>query len=55
MTEITAVFISPDRRNLAFEVDDGDGGVFVLDVEIDAPPEEIDFVDPSWIALGGGR
>lgn len=54
MSEITNVFISQDRTAIAYELDDGDGGVFLHDATFDTV-EEVGVLEGDWIALGGGR
>ena len=51
---ITGVFVTADSNRLAYEVDGGDGGVFVIDPTVIIPPEEVDGLDNTWIRLGPG-
>lgn len=55
--EITGVFISPDRTELAYTADMGDGGDEGLYVwrPLDGAESELTEIDSSWIPLGGGR
>lgn len=55
--EITRVFISPDRTELAYTAnmeDGGDEGVYVWR-PLDGAESELTEIDSSWIPLGGGR
>jgi hypothetical protein len=52
--EITGVFISDDRTALAWEIANGDGGIFVVQAGY-SEAEEIQELGDGWIALGGGR
>lgn len=55
--EITGVFISPDRTELAYTMDMGDGGDPMLCcwTPEDGVEVELDQIDSSWVPLGGGR
>jgi hypothetical protein len=48
---ITAVFISSDGTRLAYEVDEGEGGIYVVDSALDAAPEEVDSLSADWRRL----
>lgn len=52
--EITNVWISDDRQALAWEVADGDGGIFVVQAGF-SECEEVQEIGGGWIPLGGGR
>jgi hypothetical protein len=55
--EITGVFISPDRTELAYTMDHdggGDPGLYVWR-PLDGAETELTEIDSSWIPLGGGR
>lgn len=54
MCEITNVFISQDRTAIAYELNDGDGGVFIHEADTETT-EEVTILEGDWIALGGGR
>lgn len=54
-SEITNVWITPERDALAFELDNGDGGTFVYAVGKSHAEEVSELLGSDWIALGGGR
>lgn len=51
--QITNVFITQDKKAVAIEVADGDGGIFVFN-EGYLDVEETDHLDGDWISLGAG-
>ena len=52
--EITGVWISTERDALAWEIADGDGGIFVYQAGY-SHADEVQELGDGWIALGGGR
>jgi len=48
---ITNVFISTDRQAVAYEVDNGDGGIFIQQVGYEHV-DEVEILEGDWIALG---
>jgi hypothetical protein len=50
--KITGVFLSSNREQLGIELDDGDGGVLLLDVTIEEVPQEVDGLEGEWVRIG---
>ena len=53
MEEVTAVYISEDSTKLAYVLDHGDGGIYVVDTEEEAPRQVHELGD-AWVLLQGG-
>lgn len=50
--KITGVFLSANKEQLAIELDGGDGGIYVLDANVDEVPQEVDGLEDNWARLG---
>lgn len=55
MAEFTNVWITNDRTTLAFEIDDGEGGLYVYQAGYTTADEVQELTGTDWISLGGGR
>jgi hypothetical protein len=50
---ITAVLVSADRARLAYVLDEGAAGIYVVDIAHVVPPREVDHLDNTWQLLEG--